>query len=287
VRPATARGYRYSLEAHAVPILGRLPLAKIRSAHVQQVVAAVSRGGRSSTTARNAYRVLSEALKDAVRWGLLTGNPAAAVRPPRPADFRAPVLTVADLEALMNAADEEGIGALVRVAVMTGLRQGEILRLRWEDIDLGAGTLMVRASKSRAGLRSLALSPQTVTLLRAHRACQLEARLRVGEAYADPGLVFATSLGTPEGNLRRAWGRVVRRTGVRVRFHDLRHGHATLLLRQGVHPKVVQERLGHSRVEVTLNIYSHVLPNMQAEAARALDGLFSSARGHNRATSGR
>jgi len=166
------------------------------------------------------------------------------------------------------------------------------LGLRWDDLDLDAGSLYVRqtcqwlprrgftfrAPKTAGSRRSVAIAADTVRVLRQHRAKQAEERLALGAAYNDQNLVFTTPLGTPidPSNLRRAWELVVEQAGIgHVRFHDLRHAHATLLLREGVHPKVVSERLGHSGVGITLDTYSHVLPNLQADAAERLERVLA------------
>ena len=270
-KPRTEKGYRQIIDGHVKPVVGSMPLGKLRPLHIQRIISTALGTGVSKKTAQNIYRCLFESLRHAVKWELIGRNPAEAIDPPRPPRFQAPALGVDDVERLMEAADAAGIGALVKTAVMTGLRQGEVLRLRWEDVDLDRGALAVRESKSAAGVRAIALSPATVVLLRKHRRQQAEDRLRAGPAWHDETLVFATTLGTPIQTIRRSWAKVVKLSGVRVRFHDLRHAHATLMLKQGIHPKIVQERLGHSRIEVTLNTYSHVLPGLQAEAAAALD----------------
>lgn len=139
---------------------------------------------------------------------------------------------------------------------------------------------MFRQPKTRLSRRAVALSPETVRLLNAHRKRQLEARLLAGSAWHDMGLVFASALGTPlePGTIRRTWKRVLGRANVgHVRWHDLRHAHATLLLASGVHPKVVSERLGHASIGITLDTYSHVLPGIQAAAASQLDALLETA----------
>jgi hypothetical protein len=136
--------------------------------------------------------------------------------------------------------------------------------------------IIVRQPKTPGSRRAVALSPDSLAVLRDHRRHQLEERLLLGPAYQDRDLVFATPLGTPidPANLRRAWRGIVKRAGIgHIRFHDLRHTHATLLLRQGVHPKIVSERLGHASIAITLDIYSHVLPGLQAAAAAGLDAL--------------
>lgn len=175
---------------------------------------------------------------------------------------------------------------------MTGMRRGELLGLRWADVDLEGGSAHIqqtaqrivgqgwvfRQPKTRLSKRSVALSPATVTLLRRHRREQLEARLRAGSAYQDRDLVFASAVGTPlePGTILRTWARVVAAAGVgHVRWHDLRHAHATLMLAAGVHPKIVSERLGHASVNITLDTYSHVVPGLQEAAAAQLDALLA------------
>jgi len=178
----------------------------------------------------------------------------------------------------------------VRLAVLTGMRRGELLGLRWGDVDLEGATVNVqqtaqrlsgqgivfRQPKTRLSRRSIALSPAAVHVLRQQRRRQAEARLLAGSAYEDRDLVFASGLGSPveAGSLARTWSRITSAADVgHVRFHDLRHAHATLLLRQGVHPKIVSERLGHASIAITLDTYSHVVPGLQAAAAAQLDAL--------------
>jgi len=176
--------------------------------------------------------------------------------------------------------------ALYIVAVTAGLRRGELQGLKWDDLDLEAGTLQVRrtlsepkggyifeAPKSGKG-RSVRLTRRATAALRSHRKRQLEERMKLAGLWTDHGLVFASGVGTPllGGNLNRSFKATLRRAGLpEVRFHDLRHTCATLLLRQGVNPKFVQELLGHADITLTLNVYSHVLPDMSDAAAGAMD----------------
>jgi len=192
-------------------------------------------------------------------------------------------------EHLLNCADETRYGALVHTAVMTGLRLGELLGLRWQDLDLNGAVLHVRqtcqwmssrgyifrAPKTYRSARPVALTPLAAERLRKHRLQQLEDRLAVG-SYEDNDLVFADAIGRPiyPGTLRANWLRIVKAAGFgHLRFHDLRHIHASLLLHEGIHPKIVSERLGHSAVRITLDTYSHVLPSLQADAVLKLDKL--------------
>ena len=234
--------------------------------------------------------MLHAALHHAVKWRLLAVNAADAVDRPR-AERREPVALGPDeVTRVIVAADRTRYATLVILAVMTGMRRGELLGLRWRDVDLRGGTLSVcqtgqwltrqgvvfRPPKTAKSRRSIALSDDTRRALQAHRQQQLEERLALGPAYSDRDLVFATAAGAPvdPSNLSRAWATIVRAAGLqRIRFHDLRHAHATLLLREGVHPKVVSERLGHASMAITLDTYSHVLPGLQQDAAARLDAL--------------
>jgi integrase len=195
------------------------------------------------------------------------------------------------LPRLLDTADQTEYGDLVSLALMTGLRQGELLRLRWQDVDFeNAAALRVqqtcqwllregfifRQPKSHRSTRPVAVSPATIGRLQQHRIKQLEERVLAGNAYEDRNLVFANALGRPlhPSSLRAKWLDIFDAAGLTgVHFHDLRHAHASLLMAQGVHSKIVSERLGHSSVGITLDTYSHVAPGLQAEAAASLDWL--------------
>lgn len=292
VAPATMLRYSGLLRVHVSPLVGGQMLARLKPIHVQEVYSSMLKGGSAPRTVLHVHRVLHEALDRAVKWDLIPRNPVDAVDPPRPAKHDAPALTVDQVNAIILEASRTPYGGVVQLAVLTGLRQGEVLGLRWADVDLERAVLAVRQSaqrlpgesitfrqpKTHRSSRPVSLSPALVAFLRAHRLAQLEHRLSLGAAYDDHDLVFATPLGTPidAGNLRRAWGAVASAAGAPgLRFHDLRHAHATLLLSAGVHPKVVSERLGHSSVTLTLDTYSHVVPGMQAQAAALLDQLLA------------
>ena len=175
----------------------------------------------------------------------------------------------------------------VFVAVTTGLRRGELLALRWADVDLESGSMTVHQSleqtsdglrfkspKTERGRRQGALPSFTMDVLRAHKVDQAKVRLKLGPIYQDNDLVFPRDDGAPlaPDNFSSVFAAFVRRSGLpHVRLHDLRHSHATQLLKQGIHPKVVSERLGHSKISITLDTYSHVLPGMQEDAAQKID----------------
>jgi integrase len=288
--PKTFRRYEQIVRIHLTPVIGEIRLSKLRPLHIQAVYRKVDEKGLSARTALHCHRVLREALHHAVRWQLLSRNPADAVESPRPLRYEIAALGPDDLKCLLDAADQTNFGPLVTVALLTGLRTGELLGLRWQDVDFDNCVLRVqqtcqwiagegfifRQPKSHRSTRPVALSPDTVEILRQRRVASLEERLAAGTAYEDKGLVFADALGRPihPSTLRQAWLGIVKASGMdRLRFHDLRHAHASLLMAQGVHPKIVSERLGHSSVSITLDIYSHVAPGLQAEAAAGLDAL--------------
>lgn len=202
-------------------------------------------------------------------------------------------LTAAQAGDLLKAATDERLEALYVLALHTGMRKGELLGLRWNDVDLKAQTLHIQGSlqpipgkglqvvevKTESSRRQIRLGTASSEALRRHRVRQAQERLRAGETWTDLDLVFPNTTGRPThpGNfLRRDFDPLLKRAGVpRVKFHELRHTCATLLLGEGVHPKIVSELLGHSDITVTLNLYSHVLPTMQQQAVDTLDGLLS------------
>lgn len=207
---------------------------------------------------------------------------------PRSSRTEVAALSPADARAVLDAVKGDAIEPLVLLSIATGLRQGEALGLRWSDLDLDAGTATVRHALQRiaggaptlvepktAKSRRTVSLPSTVTaLLRAHRTSRLTARLRAGERWIDGDYVFTTALGAPlDGvNLTHRLQRLIASAGLpRLRWHDLRHGAASLLLAQGVHPRVVMEMLGHSTIALTMNTYSHVIPALEREAAERME----------------
>lgn len=236
--------------------------------------------------------VLRAALNQALRWGLVARNVAALVDPPRVTRKEVEPFTLDEARAFLAAVKGDRLEALYTVALALGLREGEALGLRWADIDLDGAMLAVRQQLQRvtgAGLqlvepktersrRTVALPDVVVRALRAHRVRQLEERLLAGARWVDSGQVFTTRRGTPldAANALKAFKRALQGAGLRnQRFHDLRHGAATLLLAQGVQPRAIMDLLGHSQVGVTLNLYSHVLPEVRRDAADKMDAVLS------------
>lgn len=291
VRPSTHRRYEQYVRVHVQPTLARVPLAKLGVQHLQTVYAERLAAGASPTSVAHLHAILHRALSQGLRWGLVHRNVSDLVDPPRMARHEMQTLSQEQARTLLEAAEGERLEALYHLALTTGIRQGELLALRWRDVDLGAATLQVRATLTRASGEFVLAEPKTrrsgrtvlltagaVEALRSHRARQNEERLRLGSEWDDRwDLVFANEVGRPieAGNLlRRSFWPLLQRAGLpRIRFHDLRHSAATLLLSRNVHPKIVSEMLGHSQIGVTLDRYSHVVPTMQRAATEAMEAM--------------
>jgi integrase len=287
VRPSTFRRYRELLTIHAVPVLGKAPLARLTPTQVESLYAALLEYGLAPATVRQLHAILHHVLKDALRKGIVQRNVCDLVTTPRVPRHEIRPLTPEEADKVLRAAVGVRLEALYVLALTTGMRQGELLGLRWRDVDLEAEVLSVRVTlqkvagrytlaepKTTRGRRRIPLVPEAVAALRAHRARQSEERLRVGQAWRGLDLVFCDETGEPLNGisvLRYSFYPLLKRAGVeKVRFHDLRHTTATLLLREGVHPKIVAELLGHATISITLDTYSHVLPDMMRRATAAM-----------------
>jgi integrase len=287
VRQRTYERYESIVRVHLLPSIGKLKLKALTPDHVRGLYREKLDSGLAPRTVLHIHRTLSKALKQATEDGLIPRNAAAPVKPPRPRRKEIRPLNREQVQALFEAAREDRLEVLYIVAVTAGLRRGELQGLKWEDLDLEAGTLQVRrtlsepkggyifeAPKSGKG-RNIRLTQRATAALKEHRRRQLEERMERGTLWQEQGLVFPSSVGTPlsGGNLNRTFKAVLKRAALpqSFRFHDLRHTCATLLLRQGVNPKFVQDLLGHADISLTLNIYSHVLPDMGDAAAGAMD----------------
>jgi integrase len=293
VRPMTYRSYAQIVRLHIVPALGRHQLAQLGPQHVQALLNAKLEAGLSPRTVQYIRAVLRRALGQALKWGLTPRNVAMLVDPPRSVRHEIQPLDPAQAARFLEAARGDRLEALYRVALSLGLRQGEILGLRWADVNLDTAALRVQVQlqridkrpqlvelKTRQSRRTIAMPPALVTQLRTHRARQLEERLRLGPAWQDWDLVFTSAIGTPldPRNLTTRYKALLRRGGLPdIRFHDLRHSCASLLIAQGVPARVVMETLGHSQISLTLNTYTHILSDMQRQAADAMERLFGDA----------
>jgi integrase len=262
-------------------------LSKLQPEQVQAMMNAQLEEGLSPNTVLRIRATLRRALNQAVKWGLISRNPATLVDPPRAEKFRVQPISPQEAGAILKAVADHRLSALFTLALATGLRQGEVLGLRWEDIDFDRAVLTVNFAlqrlngervlvepKSKESRRSIPMPDIVVRTLRAHRHAQEQDRIAAGDAWRATGLVFCTTTGGPLAatNVTNTFHRLLERASLkRRRFHDLRHGCASLLLVQGVSMRVVMETLGHSEIGLTMNTYSHVLPQLQREAADMMD----------------
>ena len=286
-------GYAEKVRKNIVPLLGQVLLTKLRS---DQIEAAYTKalasgrcdgnGGLSPRTVHHLHRILKQALKQAAKWKLLAVNPCEAVDAPKVEKKEMKTYDMPQtVDALKEMRQTRFLIAYL-LAAMCGLRRGEISALRWKNVDLDACALRVVQTARQIGTkvdykpvkntkgRPVALSPIMVYELRAHRARQTEELLRLGIKSTGDSFVFAQPEGTPikPGSITNEWKRLVGKHALPgIRFHDLRHTHATAMLASGIHPKIAQERLGHSTIAITMDLYSHVMPNMQADAVATMD----------------
>jgi integrase len=288
VRATTHAGYERCV-AKLKRGLGHVRLGEVRPIMIERLYAELAvdggRGGRplSPKSVVNVHLCLRKAFADAERLGMLATNPVRRVRPPR---WRSPEMRVwsaAQTLAFLEASEAHRLHAAFVLLATTGMRRGEVVGLRWDDVDLDGSRVQVRQAvttagnkividgpKTRRSRRSIALDDDTMAALRSHRNRLAEERSLAGELWRDEGMAFPDELGAllhPDV-VSRAFTAIVRRAGLSpIRLHDLRHGWASLALEAGVHPKVVSERLGHSTVGITLDTYSHVVQGLDAEAA--------------------
>jgi integrase len=279
--------YWHLTTRHLIPNLDRVPLEKLSPEHVQALLRAKTDEGLAPRTVHHLRALLRIALNRAMRWGLVVRNAAALADSPRIERFDVRMLAPSEAKQLLAAAEDDRLAALYSVALALGLRQGEALGLSWEDVDFKARRLHVRHGlqriagelrlvepKTRQSRRSIALPGVVIEALQHHRAKQSQERLLAGTRWHETGLVFTSTTGTPieVGNLRRHFWRLLEKAGLpRMRFHDLRHSCASLLLVQGVSARVVMETLGHSNISITMDTYTHVRPELQRQAADAMD----------------
>jgi len=290
LRARTWLRYEQYVRLHAIPWIGQVSLARLTPQHLQRLYGDRQEAGLSAMSVRHLHAVLHRALQQATRWGLVARNVADLVTPPRAAHHEMQTLSPEQARGFLRAVEEDRYEALFTLALTSGMRQGELLALNWEHVDLDGGTVQVRGTlqrtsdglaiaepKTASSRRQVVLTTQAIGQLRRHWVAQAQERLRLGAAWEDTGLVFANEIGRPveAGNVvNRHFLPALRRADLpRIRFHDLRHTAATLLLSEGIHPKIVSEMLGHSQIAVTLDLYSHVTPTMQQAAAEAMDAV--------------
>ncbi|MQF69588.1 site-specific integrase [SAR202 cluster bacterium AD-804-J14_MRT_500m] len=284
-RPRTAERYESDMRLHIVPSIGHIPLSKLSPNDVQAMESHLLAAGLSGRSVRHVHAVLREAVKHAMRWGLVHRNVVATIDPPK---TRRPELVPPDADEvlqLLELAKRTNYHPVFQFMAYTGCRRGEALGLTWKNVDftnamasivqslqrLKGHGLVLQPPKSAKSRRSIALDPETVSTLRELRGVQLLQEMEFAEAYKPRGLVFPGPLGglLDPSVLTRTFKQLCKRIGrPHIRLHDLRHFHATMMLQAGTNPKVVQERLGHSSFAITMDTYSHVVPGLQEQAVK-------------------
>jgi integrase len=299
VRPSTYQSYEQIARTHLAPRIGSTALKAISPIMLNQLYADLlshgrldGRGGLAPKSVRNIHIVIHKALQDAVRWDLLARNPANLADPPLAARSEVKTWSPEQLVAFLEHVRDHRLSPAIRLTAMTGMRRGEVLGLRWSDLDSVTGRLSIQRArlsiayevvvsepKTAKGRRSVALDAETVIQLREHRKRQLEERMAAGELWHDSDAVFTDELGRPihPDRFTKLFATLVESSGLeRLTPHGLRHTHATLALQANRNPKVVSERLGHANVSITLDTYSHVTPTLEQDVAdtvaRLVDG---------------
>jgi integrase len=297
IRPRTYERYEQYVRLHIIPPLGKIKLQALSPQHIQNWKAKKLKEGLSSTTVRTMHVILHKALSDAVKLELVARNVTEMVSPPRKARQEMQVLTASQARQFMNIVIGQPDEALFILALATGMRRGELLGLKWQDIDFqesilcvrrtlnrvptvmgeGAGSFVESEPKTMQSRRSIVLPGFALEALQRHKQIQAEWKHNAADAWEEHGYAFTTPLGRyiHPNTLYARFKALLKRAGLPdIRFHDLRHSAASLLLSNGVHPKVVQEILGHSQISMTMDIYSHVLPTMHQDAMEKLHQVF-------------
>ena len=293
VAPRTHERYAEIARKNLAPLLGGIIITKLQPMQISNAYAKAlangrrdGTGGLSPRTVHHIHRVLKQAMAQAVRWQLIVRNPLDAVDPPKVERQRLDTYDVTQTAELLDAMRGTPMFIPTVLAVLCGLRRGEVAALRWRSVDFATGQIAIvesveqmngriRYKEPKSGrARTVALSATIAHELRAHRIQQAQQLLKLGTGLSDDSFVVtqADGRGMQPTFITHEWVRLIRKTVLpRLRFHDLRHAHATHLLASGVHPKVASERLGHSKVGITLDLYSHVMPGMQEDAAARVD----------------
>jgi integrase len=314
----TVNDYTSLIENHIKPRLGHIPLIKLQPVHLREMYSELLENGRkdnkktvdrslSTTTVLHVHRVISETLKHAVQWELVPRNVAGVVNPPRREEKEKPVMSQDKISILLDSLKDTYLYLPTYLAIATGMRLGEVLGLRWTDVDLKAGIIRISQSlglkrkeeykkvkteelpakgrnetytkqpKTRGSRRSIDLPYSLMEVLKKHQLQQKKDRLAWGELYQDTGLVCCLQNGQAinPASFSGMFSRKAKKAGVSITFHGIRHSHATWLFQQGEHPKTVSERLGHSKIGITMDLYTHVMPGTQKQAARKIEEMLA------------
>jgi integrase len=292
----TQKTYNQLINSYIIPRLGNIPLSKLKPLNLQSFNNALQNELHlSGTTALHCHTIIHTALKYAVKWQIIDKNVSDAVERPKRSNKLMNVLNADQLNLLLDNLKETSLYLPTLLAATTGIRRGEVLGLTWNNIDLDSNTMYIEvqlqnvneeltlvSTKTDKSRRKIILLPFTIPILKLERKKQIQNKLQLGEIYDNRNFVCCMGDGRPYNPdyisrhfLRKLTLLSEKLAIPKIRFHDLRHTHATLLLKEGINPKIVSERLGHSQVNITLDTYSHVLPDMQKEAADKLNNLLN------------
>ncbi|MFH5779110.1 tyrosine-type recombinase/integrase [Heyndrickxia oleronia] len=286
VAAGTFAHYKPYVTNHLIPNLGNMKIDQLKPSHIQEMYDSyIEEETLSNQSIVHMHRILNNAFNKAIEWELAVKNPCSVIKPPKPERIQMKVWDEMDVSFFLDFTKEKRFFVAYLLALTTGMRKGEILGLRWQDFDFINSYLSVRQAvtkkkgggyelgplKTEHAYRNISLDEHVIELLKNYKHEQMKYKMKNRITYKDQDLIITNSTGSfilPR-NLDREWLKDLDESMLKkIRFHDMRHTHATLLLKQGVHPKVVQERLGHYSVTVTLDMYSHVLPNIQQAAAK-------------------
>jgi integrase len=291
IRPKTLIQYTQITSTYIIPAIGKLKLKDLKPDKIQALYNSMQAKGIGKRTVTLTHAVLHRALEQALKLGLIGRNPASATTRPRPNKREMQVLNDNQVRAFLSAAKESRYYALFYLAISTGLREGELLGLKWSDLDWASRTIKVQRQiqripdkgliysepKTSSSRRTITLGTATNQVLKEHYKYQQLERAAF-KGWIENDVIFPSTNGTPTDsrNIIRIFKGILEKAQLpKIRFHDLRHTAATLMLQQNTHPKIVQERLGHSDITMTLNTYSHVLPGMQEEIAEKMDEIMT------------
>jgi integrase len=296
VSPKTLERYRFLINKQILPFIGPLPIQKLRPVHLTELYATLLRDGRAGTglsarTVGLVHRLLHLALKHATQWSVVQQNAASHVAPPRVTAGEIEIIREDQIQVVLRKLRGRSMYMIAALALSTGMRRGELLGLRWQDVDLNSGTLRVvqsleqtkaglrfKAPKTKHGRRTITLPPSIVAELRTHWKQQQEQRLALGLGKApETGLVFPTWDGKPRspGALTKEWTRAMKEADMKVTLHALRHTHASSLIAAGVDVLTISRRLGHASPTITLGVYGHLYSNPDDRAAQIMEAMFS------------
>lgn len=292
--PTVIKNYRFIINNHMKPRLGKIVLTSLNRQKIDQYYSDILKTGLKAQTVRHHHTLLHKALESAIGWNLLNRNPAHGIKPPRVQKVEMLTYEPHEVVKFLDQAKTTEYYAMFHLAFHEGLRRSELLGLRWKDVDLVFGTVSVnramhmmkgreivyRQTKTTKSTRSIPFTPSSYGVIKDHYDKCKDILKQIGKNLTDDDLVFQhLDTGEPyrPDNLTKSWSRIAKIANLKhIRLHDARHTMATIMLKMGIHPKIVQERLGHSSIQITLDTYSHVTPTMQLQAAKSFDEAFNS-----------